>query len=345
VSGPVTITAGGTYSGTYESLDPNTPAVTIATSQPVVLDGAVIRHTGNGVFARSTRANLTVRNSRFVALAPTGGIVEQLDVYAYQPTAFVVEHNSFTNGHGVLAGGNNLLTSPFSVSFNDFVNIGRYNANSLIGAIHTDQVLAPGGTIRWNRVTNTYGQSLAEDSFGIYKTNGAAGNPIDISHNLVDGDYPYSGNGSGFTGCAFDLGDAGGSWLDGHDNTAVNFTNVGYGVQSGHDIQQRNSVAVYDGHAGFSDSGPVVSSTFGDGATTWQNPSYTTSWNVTISGNLAGHLRYNGGRWERADYYLPVGDSGANTSLGTVNGAAEQAAVDSFEASVVAASVHIGPLT
>jgi len=309
----------------------------------VVLDGAVIRHTGNGVFARSVRANLTVRNSTFVALAPSA-VVEQLDVYAYQPTAFVVQHNSFTDGHGVLAAGNNLLTSPFSISYNDFVDVGRYNAGGLIGAIHTDQVLAPGGTIQWNRVTNTYGRSLSEDSFGLYKTNGATGNPIDVSHNLVDGDYPYSGNGSGFTGCAFDLADAGGSWLEGHDNTAVNFTNVGFGVQSGHDIAQRNSVAIYDGHAGFSDSGPVVSSTFGDGATTWQNPSYTPSYNVTISGNRAGLLRYNGG-WQRADYYLPVGDAGGNTSAATVNGAAEQAAVDDFEASVVAANVRIGPLT
>ena len=68
---------------------------------------------------------------------------------------------------------------------------------------------------------------------------------------------------------------------------------------------------------------------------------------MTINGNRAGHLRYNGGRWERADFDLPVADldSGGNTSLGTVNGAAERAAVDSFEASATAANVRIGPLT
>ena len=68
---------------------------------------------------------------------------------------------------------------------------------------------------------------------------------------------------------------------------------------------------------------------------------------MTINGNRAGHLRYNDGRWERADFYLEVADldSGGNTSLATVNGAAEQAAVDSYEASAVAANVHIGPPT
>ena len=57
-----------------------------------------------------------------------------------------------------------------------------------------------------------------------------------------------------------------------------------------------------------------MSSTFGDGFTTWQNPSYTPSYNVTISGNRAGLLRYNGG-WQGANYYLPVGDAGGNTGV------------------------------
>ena len=104
----------------------------------------------------------------------------------------MVEHNSFTDGHGIVVNGSNLLTSPFSISYNDFLNVGRYNTVELIGPVHTDKVLAPGGTVRWNRSTATYGQSVIEDAFGIYQTNGASGNPIDISHNLVNGVYPYS---------------------------------------------------------------------------------------------------------------------------------------------------------
>jgi Lamin Tail Domain len=338
--GPLRITSGGIYTGRYQSTVASTPAVTIATSEPVVLSHMTIRHKGSGVFAQSTRANLTVRNSRFVALAPASGIVEQLDVYAYQPTAFVVEHNSFTDGHGITVGGNNLLTSPFSISYNDFVNVGRYNAVELIGPIHTDKVFAPGGTVQWNRSTANYSQSVTEDAFGIYQTNGASGNPIDIGHNLVNGVYPYRGHGSGFTGAAFDLGDGGGSWLYGHDNVAVNYTNVGFAIPSGHDIQHRNSVAVYDGRAGFSGTGPVVSSTFGNGVTTWHNPAYPTSSAITVTGMKAGHSRLNGS-WQRSDYNLPIGTT-AWCRTSSSSAVAERAAVDAFEASARAAGVTIG---
>jgi hypothetical protein len=337
--GPLKITSGGTYTGKYMSTNASTPAVTIATSEPVVLSHMTIRHKGSGVFAQSARANLTIVDSSFKATDP-GSVDEQWDVYAYQPTALVVEHNSFTDGHGITINGNNLTTSPFRVNFNDFVNVGRYDATEMVGPVHTDKVLAPGGQVRWNRSTATYGRSVIEDAFGFYKTNGGPGNPFDVGHNLVDGAYPHSGDGSDFTGGAFDLGDGGGSWLLGHDNTAVNYTNNGFMIPSGHDIEHRNSVAVYDGHAGFSDSGPVVSSTFGNGVTTWHNPAYPASSGVTVSGMKAGHSRLNGS-WQRSDYNLPIGTT-ASITTSRSSGAAEQAAVSAFEASARAAGVTIG---
>ena len=39
-SGPLTITQGGTYSGNWRSTDPNTPAVTVATTAPVVIQNS-----------------------------------------------------------------------------------------------------------------------------------------------------------------------------------------------------------------------------------------------------------------------------------------------------------------
>lgn len=343
--GPLTITSGGTYGGCHESAT-NTPAVTIATSAPVTISRMTIRHKGNGVFAQSARANLTLIDSVITALAPESP-TEQLSLYAYRPAALVIEYNQITDGHGITINGDGLTTSPFRISHNNFTDIGRYNAASCcIGPVHTDKVLAPGGKIQWNRSTATYGRSLIEDAFGIYQTNGGTNNPIDIGHNLVNGAYPFSGNGSGFTGGAFDFGDSGGSWLFGHDNTAVNYTNNGFMIPSGDHITHKDSVAVFDGRAGFSDSGPIVSSTFGNGITTWHNPSYGPTTNATVTGMSIGHLRWNNGRWERADYNLPSCTGCAysgNTSRDPVNGAAEQAAVDAFEASVVAAGVTIGP--
>ncbi|MEO7980318.1 MAG: lamin tail domain-containing protein [Sporichthyaceae bacterium] len=337
--GPLTITSGGTYTGRYESTVASRPAVTIATSEPVVLSHMTVRHKGSGVFAQSTRANVTIVNSSFKATNP-GSVEEQWDVYAFQPKALVVEHNTFVDGHGVTIDGNNVTTSPFRINFNDFVDVGRYDATEMVGPVHTDKVLAPGGQVQWNRSTATYGRSVIEDAFGFSRTNGGAGDPLDIGHNLVNGAYPHSGNGSDFTGGAFDLGDGGGSWLLAHDNTAVNYTNNGFMIPSGHDIEHRNSVAVYDGRAGFSTSGPVVSSTFGNGVTTWHNPSYPPSSAVTVTGMKAGHRRLNGS-WQRADYNLPVGAT-AWCRTSSASAAAELTAVDAFESSARAAGVTIG---
>ena len=308
VSGPVTITAGGTYSGTYESRDPSKPAVTIATTQPVVLDGAVIRHTGNGVFAQSTRANLTVKNSRFVALAPASGIVEQLDVYAYQPTAFVVEHNSFTNGHGVLAGGNNLLTSPFSVSFNDFVNIGRYNANSAdrrhphrpgprswrhhpVEPRH--QHLRP---VRHRRTRSASTRPTAPPA--IPSTSPTTSSTATTPTAATGRASPVARSTS--------VTPAGRGWTvttTRRSTSPTSATGSSLGTTSSSGTRWRCTTGA--------PGSPTVGRSCPRPSATAPRPGRTRRTrrrgNVTISGNRAGHLRYNGGRWERADYYLPVG--------------------------------------
>src|SRR5947209_9136458 len=61
-SGPVTITAGGTYTGNWESHDPSVPAVTIATAQPVVLQGCNIRSRGTLVSGTATHVKVTIRD-------------------------------------------------------------------------------------------------------------------------------------------------------------------------------------------------------------------------------------------------------------------------------------------
>ena len=79
---PITITAGGVYSGCYESAMVGTPAVTVNTTQPVRLDHATVRHRGMGVFDvnDTVRGNLTIVNSTFLATNP-GSPVNQVDVY------------------------------------------------------------------------------------------------------------------------------------------------------------------------------------------------------------------------------------------------------------------------
>lgn len=342
-NGPLNITTGGTYTGCYASTSSESPAVRVSTTQPVVLDHLVVRHAGVGVEEGTSGSSITLRNSTFTATAPTTTGAEQQAVRLYRPDSLVIEHNRFVSGHGIQVNGNNVQTNPFRISFNDFQNIGRLSRPQYYqGAVHTDKVLAPGGKIMWNRVKNQHGLSNVEDVFGLASTFGANGNPIEVGYNLVDGAYPFSGDGSNYSGGAFDFADITGGYIDGHDNTAVNYTNNGFMIPTGTNVHHRNSVAVYDGIA---DDGQRVSSTFGTGFTTWHNSGYPDPDNIGVTNSQAGQRRWNGSSWERSDYYLPLGSNSGNSSSGTVDAAAEKAAVDQFEQSVTAHGVTIGPLS
>ena len=102
-------------------------------------------------------------------------------IYADAPASLVVEHNQLTNGQGILVNGEGLTTSPFSASYNNYTDIGRYNqADWNPGAVHTDDITIPGATMVWNRITSHYTTSVSEDVFGLVSTNGSSGNPVDV---------------------------------------------------------------------------------------------------------------------------------------------------------------------
>jgi hypothetical protein len=320
--------------------------VTVDTGSAVTLSHATILSKGNGVVAgASPRPNLTITDSTFTALDP-GSPVHQMCVYADAPASLMIEHNQFTDCQGILVNGEGLTTSPFSASYNNYTDIGRYHQTDwFAGAVHTDGVNAPGARLDWNRITSHYGISVSEDVFGLVDTNGVRGSPVDVGHNLVNGDYPSSGGGSSFSGVAFDLSDVNGSYQNAHDNTAVNYAGSGFAASTGSQIRFTNDTAVSDGLA---DNGVRVNATFGTGFSTWHNPSYPASGpDLYVANSTAGQLRWTGSSWERAAFYLPHCEPSTactgNTTLGTVNGAREQAAVAAYERSVTAAGVTIGP--
>lgn len=345
-SGPLTISSGGTYTGCYESNDPATPAINITTTSAVTLSRVTIKHRGQGVRGVEARADLTVTDSTFTAYDPGSAPAYQTDIYLYQPTAVVIDNNRFTDGHGVLIGGNSLSTSPLQIRRNDFVNVGHFNEVTCCnGAVHFDQVSAPSGaTVSWNRAVNTYGQSLNEDVIGIFQSNGASGNPIMIDHNLINGSYPLTGNGSGFTGSGINIGDNGGTWQTGDSNTVVNSANIGIAVAfgtTGNNLTHTNSTVVSDGKAGINDSGPTVSSTFGNGVNAAGGAA---TGPIVITNNQSGFRRWNGTSFEAADYFIPdATSSSGNTNISPVDAAAEQSAVDAWESARVSAGVTIGP--
>jgi hypothetical protein len=136
-----------------------------------------------------------------------------------------------------------------------------------------------------------------------------------------------------------------GSYQNAHDNTAVNYAGSGFAASTGSQIRFTNDTAVSDGLA---DNGARVNATFGDGFSTWHNSSYPASGpDLYVANSTSGQLRWTGSSWERAAFYLPHCEPSTactgNTTLATVNGAREQAAITAYETSVTAAGVTIGP--
>ena len=311
-AGPLEITTGGTYRGWWRSTNPATPAVTISTTQPVTIVNSRVEHAGFGLFAQSTvSTNLTVTDTVIQGLNPPI-VGEYRAVYLLQPASLVFEHNYLVDGQGLLVNGNNTNCTPFRIKFNDYVDIGRWNTTALVGAVHFDQVLASNGAeIGWNRITNHYGRSVVEDCIGIHESHGASGNRIEVHHNLIDGCYPYSGDGAGFTGGGIDLGDGdttGGTWQWAHDNTVVRVTNNGLMIPAGTDLEHEDNRVVTSGIA---DNGSRVSSTFGNGLNLWDNPGYAvTPLRCSMHDNLGDHRRWTGSAWERSWQNTPACDPG-----------------------------------
>src|SRR5262245_12224101 len=359
-SGPITISAGGQLTGgCYESTAVGTPAITIATTAPVVLDHVLVRHRGFGVFAQSTiNTNVQVTNSTFIGTQDTT-VVEQRAVYLLEPASFIFERNLLRDGQGVLINGNAVIKSgAFRIRYNDYVDIGRWDAPTLVGAVHFDQVkVSNGADVAWNRITNHRGRSVVEDCIGIHESHGGGTNPtrIEIHHNLINGCYPYSGDGASFTGGGIDLGDGdttGGTWQYSHDNTMVRTTNNGIMVPAGTDLEHANNRIV---NSGVADDGARVTSTFGNALNLWDNPGYAvTPARCTMHDNAGDHRRWTGSAWERSWQNTPACDPAGgctnNTNLGLTlsDDAAWLAevndAIADWETARAAAGVQVGPL-
>jgi hypothetical protein len=93
-SGPIVISEGGTYSGNWQSTDARTPAVTVTTTAPVVIENAHIRSVGSLIKTTMAGSNLTVRNSLGVAAnAAVKGQPNGVFLEVSSPTKLDVENN------------------------------------------------------------------------------------------------------------------------------------------------------------------------------------------------------------------------------------------------------------
>lgn len=349
VGAPLTISSGGTYTGTFGSGDPAVAAVDITTTSPVTLSGMTINHAGVAVQTVSG-SSLTMINCSFTAVAAPD-TTDQYDLLFQGGGSADIRHCRFTGGHGIVLNALGATFTHLVISYNDFIDISAGSRNNVfVGAVHGYGVTAPNGAlVSWNRVTNHYGNSQTEDVFSFTNSNGAAGSEIVFEHNLVNGSYPYPGttadasNGATFSGSGFDNGDGGGtsSYMISRYNTAVRTTNDGLMIVAGSNMSIQGCTAIATGYALDSSGGTthLLSATGGNGVSDWSSGT-----NTSVTGCTAGWLRWTGTVWQRADFYFPSGTESGNTSL--VHDPADadvNNAIAAFESSAVSASVVIGP--
>jgi hypothetical protein len=266
-SPPITITKGGTYSGNWQSLNPNVPAVSIRTTEAIVIQNCNVRSKGLLITARfsdddaQTGVDVTVRGCRGYGLDPgLPGRARGHFFLAVYPKRIVIENNYLEQTRGIGLIGDNTFGNVMTLKIlrNRARNIdGRTsdgsrckesfatsNGNCGAGFVQFNGFLRnPGLEIAWNEIINTPFKSDVEDNINIYNSSGTAQSPILIHDNYVQGAYPANPLKDAYSGSGIDAGDGDGTsdaahstaFVRAYRNQVVSSANVGIFIAAGHD--------------------------------------------------------------------------------------------------------------
>lgn len=211
------ITHGGLYKGNFESSDPDTAAVTINTSEPVTLSQCVVTGRGDLIAAYAPGANLQVSDCVITAENPNiPGRQKGCGIFIRNPAEVHILNNRIEGayyGICIVNGENSLPTSaPIFVWGNQILNIDGRPSNGDGGYLSTmdaDGTDDNGGshgivflgvhedpnvTVAWNELINEPGKSASSDPINIYGSSGTSWNPMLITHNYVQGQFPENPN-------------------------------------------------------------------------------------------------------------------------------------------------------
>ncbi len=255
---PLVITHGGTYTGSWRSDDPNVPAVSVVTDEPVVIQRAHI--TSRGDLIRVTGdagANVVIQYVTGTGLDPNvAGSQRGSFVHASAVSALTVKHCTITGTrHGVSVDRSSpkilVIRNNTAFDLEDRATDGAggfQTARPDLGHFVVLHAVAAvnGADISWNQVLQTMGRSSTEDGINIYKSQGSVTNPIAVHDNYFEGASSpatdaYSGNGV--------ITDGDGSlpvtsFVVFEANQIVHTAGGGVMIADGHDVSARNNRVV-----------------------------------------------------------------------------------------------------
>jgi hypothetical protein len=365
-SGPLTITAGGTYTGNWESTDPNVPAIDIKTTQAVIIQDSRIRSKGIHINIKTTGSNVTVKNVCAVGVNPgIAGIAPGRFIYNYSPNNLLVENCYMESTGGIYVlqfSGTNPATQTIKIRKNQFKNIeGRASTGTgyrtddtgykRYQAVQFDKVQnLANAEISWNEVINEPFNSRSEDVINMYLSSGTAASNILIHDNYIYGSYPanpalgsFSGGGIITDGAPTTLAEAT-AYVKVYNNQVLATSNYGIAIASGHDNEMYNNKVVGSGY--------LADKTFikaqNVGAYVWNLHASTFYSNNKMYNNVVGwnHINKNTGTIERNDSWFPdcmTGGCTGNTAIaGTLTAANEDQEYPIWKNKLSTNSVVIG---
>ena len=270
-SGPLTITQGGTYSGNWKSTDPQTSAVSIATTEPVLIQNSYITGPNDLINDPYFGNNLTVKN--VIGIGVNADVIGQANgvfVDAQNPALLDVEHCYFESVRfGVYVrgyGGNRDGTETVTILNNRGRNLIGLESDGNNGYLPGSQwqwahavqlsnmASVPGIQIAWNEIVNYPYQSLVNENINMYDAGGAASSPAQIHDNYIQGAYAYdaavdSYNGGGFTtdGSGSDTVATASAFNNVYNNQIVGTVNIGIEFGAGHDNAAYNNKVISSG--------------------------------------------------------------------------------------------------
>jgi nitrous oxidase accessory protein NosD len=254
ISGPIVITTGGTYSGNWNSDSPGTPAVTIATDEPVTIEDSILTSRGPLIRidgpAGGAGAHVTIDNVTATALDPgIEGLERGAFVSATNIASLVVRNCTLTGASfGIYVAGSTVSTLQVlnNLAFNleDRASDGQGGllaARPQLGhfVLLANLVAPQGAEIGWNKIVQTMGRSSVEDVINIFRTQGAPGQPVWVHDNYIEGNSSPSAP-TNYTGTGI-IADGGTAepvtaYALFENNSVVHTAGSGVVIDNGHDV-------------------------------------------------------------------------------------------------------------